>query len=135
MDKKLSISLIQDKIQEHKDLIKKMRAETGIRAEGTINTQTHLKRREIKLLTLVKELVMQCKDGIKLSPDSLEFFESFTCPASLRQMGSIKVHEGDSLMKLLSENQDTRDAMGKIQRACEKAGLTIDYTTGTIVKA
>ena len=130
MANKLFIDLINDKISEYKDTIKRMRVEEG-RAQSTINTQTHLKRREVKILVLIKELMEQIKD-VKLTADSSEFFNALTCLSENR--GGIKVHEGDNLMDILKEHQETRDAMGKIQRACEKAGLTIDYSTGTIVK-
>lgn len=48
---------------------------------------------------------------------------------------TITVSEGDSIMKLLEENQDRRDVMGKLSKAAEKAGLKLDFASGKVVKA
>ena len=47
----------------------------------------------------------------------------------------ILINEGDSIMKLLEDNQDRRDVMGKLNKAAEKAGLKLDFGSGKVVKA
>jgi hypothetical protein len=47
----------------------------------------------------------------------------------------IVVNEGDLIMKILEDNQDRRDVMGKVTKAAEKAGLKLDFASGKIVKA
>ena len=39
------------------------------------------------------------------------------------------------IMKILEDNQDRRDVMGKVTKAAEKAGLKLDFASGKIVKA
>lgn len=47
----------------------------------------------------------------------------------------IIVSEGDSIMKILEDNQDRRDVMTKVTKAAEKLGLKLDFASGKIIKA
>ena len=88
-------------------------------------------RRDASILALLEELgVEEVKTG--LSQESKETFERLMDPETYEP---IVVAEGDSIMKILEDNQDRRDVMGKVTKAAEKAGLKLDFTSGKIVKA
>lgn len=86
-------------------------------------------RRDASILQLLGELDVENAD---LSDESKETFERLMDPETYEP---IVVAEGDSLMKILEDNQDRRDVMGKVTKAAEKAGLKLDFTSGKIVKA
>ena len=86
-------------------------------------------RRDASILRLIGNLDIESADldaedvdtiGRLLNPDVNE---------------PVQVEEGDSIMKLLEENQERRDVMGKLTKAAEKAGLKLDFASGKVVKA
>lgn len=86
-------------------------------------------RRDASILQLLDELDVENAD---LSDESKETFERLMDPETYEP---IVVAEGDSIMKILEDNQDRRDVMGKVTKAAEKAGLKLDFASGKIVKA
>lgn len=90
-------------------------------------------RRDASILRLIDELGGSDLDFIEtLTPESKETFERLMDPTTYEP---VVVNEGDSLMKLLEDNQDRRDVMTKITNACKEGGLKIDFAAGKIVKA
>ena len=85
-------------------------------------------RRDASILQLLSELDVENAD---LSDESKETFERLMDPETYEP---IVVAEGDSIMKILEDNQDRRDVMGKVTKAAEKAGLKLDFASGKIVK-
>ena len=85
-------------------------------------------RRDASILQLLDELDVENAD---LSDESKETFERLMDPETYEP---IVVAEGDSIMKILEDNQDRRDVMGKVTKAAEKAGLKLDFASGKIVK-
>ena len=86
-------------------------------------------RRDASILQLLGELDVE---SATLSQESKETFERLMDPETYEP---IVVAEGDSIMKILEDNQDRRDVMGKVTKAAEKAGLKLDFASGKIVKA
>lgn len=121
---------IVTKIDELKQDIRALRASETL-AKGTVSTQSHLKTRDIHILTIMQQLLNQIKsEDIKFTGGADEWFDSLTCPKEMK--GGIRVKEGDAINDLLQKYSDTKDVFAKIQKACEKQGLGIDFVSGTI---
>ena len=121
------ISLIDEKIIEQKSDIAVLKTSDT----KSKSTQLHAKRREYNTLMLVKELLSANPD-IELSNDAQKTLVSITTLKSERVVyEKIVVKAGDNLMELV-QRFDRKDVVAKIRKAAEKAGLTIDYSTGLL---
>lgn len=47
---------------------------------------------------------------------------------------TVEVNEGDSILELLQKYEDKKNIQQKLQEACEKKSLVMNYQTGTIVR-
>lgn len=93
------------------------------------NSVRYKSRRDAGILRLLGNLGVE---KVELDKEDKETFERLMDPVTYEP---IVVNEGDSIMKLLEDNQDRRDVMTKITNACKEGGLKIDFTAGKIVKA
>lgn len=86
-------------------------------------------RRDASILRLLGNLEIESKE---LDEEDDETFGRLLNP---EVYDPIVVNEGDSIMKLLEENADRRDVMGKITKAGRDKGLKLDFASGKIIKA
>lgn len=93
------------------------------------NSVRYKARRDAAILRLIGNAQV---DQTGMDKEDRETFERLMDPTTYEP---VVVNEGDSLMKLLEDNQDRRDVMTKITNACKEGGLKIDFAAGKIVKA
>lgn len=121
-------TLIDEKLNEQKNEIAALKTSDK---KGK-STQLHMRRREQATLKLIQELLNALPDGHKLSEDGQKTLVSLTTLKSERAVyEKIVVKAGDNFMELV-QRYDRKDVAGKIKKAAEDAGLTIDWTTGVI---
>ena len=124
--------LCEEKIADLKSQIAAMKVNEDI-SKNTRGTQLYKLGRERRVLHLVSSLVSQLGDKVKLNGDDMDTFVLITTLAGERAArSSIEVKEGDSIQSLLEKYQDKKDIFKKLQTACEKAGLRMNFKTGTL---
>lgn len=134
MTNKKAIDLIDDKVEELKTIISSLKVNETL-SNSTRGTQLYAKGRDRRVLNLIKALVKQIPSDVELSEKDMDTFTLITCLASERvARSSVVINEGDKLMDVLQKYAAVKDIARKIQVQCEKLGLHIDYTTGTISK-
>jgi len=93
-------------------------------------------RRDIDALTLMQYAGLEAKIAAEkdagIEKEMTECLERFTDPASAT---IIEVKAGDTVTSLLQMYKDTKDIAAKLEVACEKAGLKIDFAKNKIVEA
>ena len=91
--------------------------------------------RDRRVLHLIRTL-MEANPDIKLDPADSDTFVLITTLAAERTVqSSVVVNEGDLILDLLQKYADKKDIATKLNKACEKAGLKLDYAAGKVVKA
>ena len=127
--------LCEEKIADLKSQIAAMKVNETL-SKNTRGTQLYKLGRERRVLHLINSLIAQVGDKIKLSEDDMDTFVLITTLASERaERSSIEVHEGDSILALLQKYADKKDIQRKLQTACEKVGLRMNFKTGIIEAA
>ena len=118
--------LCEEKIADLKSQIESI-------SKNTRGTQLYKLGRERRVLHLINSLIAQLGDNVKFSKDDMDTFVLITTLASERS--SIEVKEGDSILELLQKYADKKDIQKKLQTACEKVGLVMNFKTGLIEAA
>ena len=127
--------LCEEKIADLKSQIAAMKTNESV-SKNTRGTQLYKLGRDRRVLHLINSLITQVGDKIKLSEDDMDTFVLITTLASERaERSSIKVKEGDSIQELLEKYQDKKDILKKLQNACEKANLVMNFKTGMLEAA
>ena len=127
--------LCEEKIADLKVQIAAMKTNESI-SKNTRGTQLYKLGRERRVLHLINSLITQLGDNVKFSKDDMDTFILITTLASERTArSSIEVKEGDSILELLQKYADKKDIQKKLQTACEKAGLIMNFKTGFIEKS
>lgn len=126
--------MVEEKIADLKSAIAAMKTNESI-SKNTRGTQLYKLGRERRVLHLINALLTQIED-VKLSEDDMDTFVLITTLASERtERTSIEVKEGDSILELLQKYSDKKDIQKKLQNACEKVGLVMNFKTGLIEKS
>ena len=103
-------------------------------AKATVSTRRHHFNRDKRVLSLIKELLsIMDKRGIeelKLSDGSRLGFNQLVYPQDTG--AAVVVNKGDSILALLEKYSDVKDLKSKLEKAAEKKGLKLNYTTGII---
>lgn len=135
----LTISLIDEKIAELTKTISTLAGrnvddptDPTYISKNTRGTQLYARKRERRVLQLVKSLVAANPD-VKLSHEDMDTFVLITSLASEHSATKYVFHEGDNIFELMQkyENLSRKDMEQKL----EKLGLKMDFASGTIVKA
>lgn len=128
-------TLVEEKIAALKSQIAAMKVNETL-SKNTRGTQLYKLGRERRVLHLINSLLQQVGDKIKLSEDDMDTFVLITTLSGERaSRTSVEVHEGDSILELLQKYADKKDIQKKIQTACEKVGLVMNFKTGLIEKS
>lgn len=128
-------TLVEEKIADLKSQIAAMKTNESI-SKNTRGTQLYKLGRDRRVLHLINSLIAQVGDKIKLSEDDMDTFVLITTLSGERaSRTSVEVHEGDSILELLQKYADKKDIQKKIQTACEKVGLVMNFKTGLIEAA
>lgn len=133
MNAKINYSqLCEEKIADLKSQIAAMKVNETL-SKNTRGTQLYKLGRERRVLHLINSLIAQLGDNVKFSKDDMDTFVLITTLAGERTArSSVEVHEGDSIQELLEKYQDKKDILKKLQIACEKANLVMNFKTGLI---
>ena len=124
--------LCEEKIADLKSQIAAMKVNETL-SKNTRGTQLYKLGRERRVLHLISSLVSQLGDKVKFSEDDMDTFVLITTLAGERAVrSSVEVHEGDSIQELLEKYQDKKDILKKLQNACEKANLVMNFKTGML---
>ena len=127
--------LCEEKIADLKSQIAAMKTNESI-SKNTRGTQLYKLGRDRRVLHLINSLITQLGDNVKLSEDDMDTLVLITTLTSERAArSSIEVHEGDSIQELLEKYQNKKDILKKLQDACEKAGLRMNFKTGMLEAA
>lgn len=127
--------LCEEKIADLKSQIAAMKTNESI-SKNTRGTQLYKLGRDRRVLHLINSLITQLGDKVKFSEADMDTFVLITTLAGERTVrASVEVHEGDSIQELLEKYQDKKDLLKKLQNACEKANLVINFKTGLIEKS
>ena len=127
--------LVDEKIADLKSQIAAMKVNETL-SKNTRGTQLYKLGRERRVLHLINSLITQLGDKVKFDKDDMDTFVLITTLAGERTArSSIEVKEGDSILELLQKYADKKDIQKKIQTACEKVGLVMNFKTGLIEKS
>lgn len=128
------VQLIDDKLNELKAVIAETKTSDAI-SKNTRSTKLYALGRDRRILHLIRTL-MEANPDIVLGNADMDTFVLITTLASERTVAaSVTVKEGDSILDLLQKYADKKDISSKLNKACEKAGLKLDYASGKVVKA
>lgn len=124
--------MVEEKIADLKSAIAAMKVNEEI-SKNTRGTQLYKLGRERRVLRLISGLITQVGDKVCFDEEDRDTLVLITTLASERAVrSSVEVKEGDSIQELLEKYQDKKDILKKLQAACEKAGLVMDFKTGLI---
>ena len=127
--------LCEEKIADLKSQIATMKTNETL-SKNTRGTQLYKLGRERRVLHLINSLITQLGDKVKFDKDDRDTLILITTLASERAVrSSIEVKEGDSILELLQKYADKKDIQKKLQTACEKVGLVMNFKTGLIEKS
>ena len=88
--------------------------------------------RKMHLFAIMESILNYASDEIILTDDEGEWFDSLVSLDTERNTCLIKVKKGDSLMGLIAANPEVKDIVNKVKKACDKAGLTLNMSTGIV---
>ena len=127
---KLNISLVDEKLNEIKSSISRMKTRDDI-SKSTRNTQLYHLKREQKILHLIHSLIKLNPD-IKLPDEDIETCVSLTTLQSERATTKYQFAVGDNLLDIMDkyENLSRKDLDSKL----DKLGLKMNYTTHLVEK-
>lgn len=134
VNKSNRVQLIDEKLNELKSVIAETKT-SDIISKNTRSTKLYALGRDRRVLHLIRTL-MEANPDIKLDAADSDTFVLITTLAAERTVqSSVVVNEGDLILDLLQKYADKKDIATKLNKACEKAGLKLDYAAGKVVKA
>ena len=101
-------------------------------SKNTKQVQGSAQTRKMHLFAIMESILNYASDEIILTDDEGEWFDSLVSLDTERNTCLIKVKKGDSLMGLIAANHEVKDVVNKIKKACDKAGLTLNMSTGIV---
>ena len=133
MNAKINYSqLCEEKIADLKSAIAAMKVNETL-SKNTRGTQLYKLGRERRILRLINSLITQVGDKVWFDEEDRDTLVLITTLSGERAARtSVEVHAGDSIQELLEKYQDKKDILKKLQTACEKAGLRMNFKTGLI---
>ena len=125
MNKTTSIKLCNERIAELKSAVEELKTSD----KKSASTQLYNKRKELKSLRLIAELIsMLPKDEFKLT-DEEAFIQLTTLSTERVHYDAVVVKEGDKLLTVLQAYKERKDIYNKVMSAAEKAGLKLEGDT------
>ena len=130
MNKKEAIRLCQERINEVKQSIAVLKTSD----KKSASTQLYQKRKEIKSLTVISELLsLITSDEVKLKSND-DFISLTNLSAERKVYEAVVINEGDAMLDILKKYADRKDIYNKVMNAAEKNGLVLDASTNTFIK-
>ena len=101
--------------------------------KSTESTRRHNLRRELRITILLLETVKAVSsEEMMVSEEALQGFNQLCYPAVAGS--KVEVKEGDDILSLMEKYADTADLLKKLNKAADKIGCKLDFTTGKVVK-
>lgn len=130
MNKKEAIRLCQERINEVKQAVAVLKTSD----KKSASTQLYQKRKEIKSLTVISELLsLLTNDEVKLKSND-DFISLTNLSAERKVYEAVVINEGDALLDILKKYADRKDIYNKVMNAAEKNGLVLDASTNKFVR-
>lgn len=130
MNKKEAIRLCQERINEVKQAVAILKTSD----KKSASTQLYQKRKEIKSLTVISELLsLITSDEVKLKSND-DFISLTNLSAERKVYEAVVINEGDALLDILKKYADRKDIYNKVMNAAEKNGLVLDASTNKFIK-
>ena len=114
---------LKDKIGEHEVYLTELenKVKCGEASEATLRTQKQARKEKCRLLGIIHDLLYCMEHGSELPSSVLDDIERVSKPAAENK--GIVVESGMSVIDVLTKYPNA--TMAKIQKACEKSGLSI----------
>ena len=114
---------LKDKIGEHELYLIELenKVKRGEASEATLRTQKQARKEKCRLLGIIHYLLYCMEFGEEIPDSVLEDIERVSKPATENK--GIVVEAGMSVLDILTKYPNA--TMAKIQKACEKSGLSI----------
>ena len=114
---------LKDKIGEHELYLTELenKVKCGEASEATLRTQKQARKEKCRLLGIIHDLLYCMEHGEELPSSVLDDIERVSRPAAENK--GIIVESGMSVIDVLTKYPNA--TMAKIQKACEKSGLSI----------
>lgn len=114
-------------------LQKEQALEQQIAANSEAEKSVGRLKRQQRAIRVIRSIVEQnCSEEVKMTNETEDELMAIIEPSRSHQ--SVVVHEGDTLLELWQKYSEVPDMMAKINKACDKAGLIIDGTTGALIR-
>lgn len=136
-NKIMALEVLKGELDSVKAEILRVAGDEGI-SKNTKHTKTYNLRKEQKRLYVIHALISKLPEEALagLQAKDKVFNESLGSILNPETGGStIHVEEGKTLLALLQEYKDARDAYARIMKAAEKSGLKLDKDGITFVRA
>ena len=126
------VQMVDEKLGDLKMEIAKTKTAEDV-TKNTRGTKLYKLGRDRRILSLIKTLLESSPD-IKLEGAERDTLVLITTLSTEHVRTTIEVNEGDSILEHLQKYEDKKNIQQKLQEACEKKGLVMNYQTGTIVR-
>ncbi len=101
--------------------------------ESTKSTRRHALRRDLRIALLLVDVISSASvEELQVSEEALLGFNQLCFPSD--GGSKVTVEEGDSILLLMERFADTRDLLSKLNKAADRIGCRLDFTTGVVVK-
>ena len=99
-------------------------------SENTKRTQKFQRNKAIHDMCVLNTVLHKCVgDEVGFTTEEQKWFTSMVTLTSERKAKyTVEVHKGDSVLELLEKYKEVKDIYGKIMKAVEEQGLTVDYS-------
>lgn len=125
-------ALFADKVSELTDRINKLKTDDNI-SKNTRGTQLYAKKRERSTVQLLQTAFKQAKQ-LSLTEAEHEKLVSLLTLTSERSFSSVKIEDGDSVLKLMQEYSEVKDVYGKLMKYAATHNFTYDPASGIFTK-
>ena len=101
--------------------------------ESTKSTRRHALRRDLRIASLLAEMALAISaEEISITEEALIGFNQLCFPSD--GGSKVEVREGDSILELMEKFAEVKDLLSKLNKAADKIGCKLDFTTGKVVK-
>jgi len=120
------------RIMELKEELAGLTNDTSIK-ESTKSTRRHALRRDLRIASLLAEMALAIPaEEVAVSDEALVGFNQLCFPSD--GGSKVVVEEGDSILELMEKFAEVKDLLSKLNKAADKIGCKLDFTTGKVVK-
>lgn len=131
MKKTEMIKLVDERVTDLKSVIATLKVSDC--NKNTRSTQLYKLGRQRRVMNLIKSLLNQLGDEVKLTDAEKDTFVLITTLTTERTARtSVECHVGDDIVETLQKYDGVKNISDKLNKYCEKNGLCLNYKTGKI---